>query len=184
MLSALRRLYTGIYFIHDKGLPVIDLVFWLYVQVQRYLLLPFSSISPATSVFSVFSLPAPCAPIATCSSPLLRVRVIRASMLLTLTLATQLCVYQSSACSHDYTRALFLLFFLLHGPHLIQFYQDSADQTWSMQSTASFARRETEWFIPHTHSHQGLATENINELPISGILSELDTSNINSDIGP
>lgn len=116
MLSALRRLYTGIYFIHDKGLPVINLVFWLYVQVQRYLLLPFSSISPATSVFSVFPLPAPCAPIATCSSPLLRVRVIRASMLLTLTLATQLCVYQSSACSHDYTRALFLLFFYFMDP--------------------------------------------------------------------
>lgn len=111
MLSALCRLYTRIYFIHDKGLSVIDLVFWLYVPLQRYLLLPFSSISPATSVFSVFPLPASCAPIATCSSPLLRVRVVRASMLLTLTLATQLYIYQSSACSHDYTRALFLLFF-------------------------------------------------------------------------
>ena len=63
------------------------------------------------------------------------------------------------------------------------FYQDAADQTCSLQSKASFARREMEWFIPHTCSRQGLAIENINELPTSDILSERDTSDVNSETG-
>lgn len=71
-------LYIGIYFIHDKGQTAIDLMFWLYMQLQRYLLLPFSSITPTISVFSIFPLllQASCAPVSSYPSPLLRVRVI------------------------------------------------------------------------------------------------------------
>lgn len=38
-----------------------------------------------------------------------------------------------------------------------------------------------EGFIPHICSRQGLATETINELPISAALSELNISNVNNE---
>lgn len=43
-----------------------DLKFSLYMQLQRYPLFPFHSISPATSVFSVFLLTAFCVPVGSC----------------------------------------------------------------------------------------------------------------------
>lgn len=59
-------LYTGIYFINDKTSPDTELKLSLYMQLQRYLLFPLGSISPATSVFSVFLLTAFHVSVATC----------------------------------------------------------------------------------------------------------------------